>query len=69
MRVIEDDEDLWFNKACQSGRIVTAIKEKGKSVVYMYVGCGAVDHEQSFLLGGIVDICKSWKWAALVYSA
>ena len=35
----------------------------------MYVGGGAVDHEQSYLLGGIVVICKSWRWAALVYSA
>ena len=29
----------------------------------------AVDHEQSFLLSGLVVSCKSWRWAALVYTA
>eukprot|EP00959_Pyramimonas_sp_CCMP1952_P116904 2443592-Pyramimonas_sp.AAC.1 len=51
MRVIEEDGDLWFNKACQSRRIATAIKDKGKSAVYMHVGGGAVDHEQCLPLG------------------
>ena len=35
----------------------------------MYIGGGAVDHEQSYLLGGLVVSCKSWRWAALVYAA
>ena len=29
----------------------------------------AVDHEQSYLLGGVVVSCKDWRWAALVYAA
>ena len=35
----------------------------------MYIGGGAVDYEQSYLLGCLVVVCKSWKWAALVYAA
>ena len=35
----------------------------------MYIGGGAVDHEQSYLLGGIVVTCKRWRWAGLVYAA
>ena len=35
----------------------------------MYIGGGAVDHEQSYLLGGVVVSCKDWRWAALVYAA
>ena len=35
----------------------------------MYVGGGAVDYEQSYLLGGLVVVCKNWRWAALVSSA
>ena len=35
----------------------------------MYIGGGGVDYEQSYLLGGLVVVCKSWKWAALVYAA
>ena len=38
-------------------------------MLYMYIGGGAVDHEQSYLLGGFVVLCKSWRWAALVYAA
>ena len=44
MRIIKEDGDLWFNKACKSGRISTAIKENNNSVLYMYIGGGAVDH-------------------------
>ena len=50
MRVVEDDGDLWFNKSCQSGRMATAINVERKSVLYMYVGGGAVDNEQTVLL-------------------
>ena len=35
----------------------------------MYIGGGAVDHEQSYLLDGVVVTCKHWRWAALVYAA
>ena len=35
----------------------------------MYVGGGAVDYEQYYLLGGLVVVCKNWRWAALVPSA
>ena len=69
MRITEDDGELWFNKSCQSDRIATAIKVDRKSALYMYVGGGAVDHEQSYLLGGLVVVCKNWKWAALMYAA
>ena len=31
--------------ACKSGRIATTIKDKNNSVLYMYIGGGAVDHE------------------------
>ena len=58
-----------LTKGCQSGRIAAAIKAKGKNVLYMYVGGGAVDHEQSYLLGGLVVICKNWRWAALASAA
>ena len=53
MRIIKEDGDLWFNKACKSGRIAAAIKEDKKKLLYMYVGGGAVDHEQSYLPGGV----------------
>ena len=69
MRIRKEDGDLWFNKGCQSDRIATAIKDGRKSVLYMYVGGGAVDHEQSYLLGGLVVLCKNWRWAALAYAA
>ena len=69
MRITEDDGELWFNKSCQSDRIATAIKVDRKSALYMYVGGGAVDHEQSFLLGGLVVVCKTWNWVALMYAA
>ena len=45
------------------------IKVDRKSVVYMYVGRGAVDHDQTVLFGGLVVVCKSWKWAAMIYTA
>ena len=35
----------------------------------MYVGGGAVDNEQSFLLGCLVVVCKTWKWAAMMCAA
>jgi len=69
MRVVEDDGDLWFNKSCHSARMATCIKIDRKSVVYMYVGGGAVDHDQSQIFGGLVVVCKSWKWAAMIYTA
>ena len=69
MTITKEDGDLWFNKGCKSGRIAAAIKEKNNNHLYMYVGGGAVDHEQSHLLGGIVITCKRWRWAALVYAA
>jgi len=49
--------------------MATCIKIDRKSVVYMYVGGGAVDHDQSKLLGGLVVVCESWKWAAVIYTA
>ena len=36
---------------------------------YMYIGGGDVDHEQFYLLGGIIANCKNWQWAALVCAA
>ena len=69
MRIKEEDGDLWFNKCCKSGRIATAIKDGHKNMLYMYVGGGAVDYEQSYLLGGLVVACKNWRWGALVSSA
>ena len=44
MRITTEDGDLWVNKACKSGRIATAIKNNNNSVLYMYIGGGAVDH-------------------------
>ena len=44
MRITTEDGDLWVNKACKSGRIATAIKDNNNSVLYMYIGGGAVDH-------------------------
>ena len=35
----------------------------------MYIGGGAVYHEQSYLLGSLVVSCKNWRWAALLYAA
>ena len=49
--------------------MATAINVDRKSVLYMYVGGGAVDNEQSFLLGRLVVVCKNWKWAAMMYAA
>ena len=69
MCITEENGDLWFNKPSKTGRIATAIKEESNSILYMYMGGGAVDHEQSYLLGGLVVSCKSWQWAALVYAA
>ena len=59
IRITEDDGDLRFNKSCQSARIAAAIKVDRKSVLYMYVGGGAVDHEQSYLLGCLAVVCKN----------
>ena len=44
MRITTEDGDLWVNKACKTGRIATAIKDNNNSVLYMYIGGGAVDH-------------------------
>ena len=70
MQTTKEDGHLWFNNACKSGRIATAIKENNNnSVLYMYIGGGAVDHHQSHLLGGVVVSCKDWRWAAFIYVA
>ena len=57
------------NTCCKSGRIATDIKDNNNRVLCLYIGGGAVDHEQSYLLGGVVVTCKHWRWAALVYAA
>ena len=44
MRITTEDGDLWVNKACKFGRIATAIKDNNNSVLYMYIGGGAVDN-------------------------
>ena len=44
-------------------------QRKQANMLYMYIGGGAVDHEQSYLLGGIVVNCKNWRWAALICAA
>ena len=49
--------------------MATSINVDRKSVLYMYVGGGAVDYEQTVLFGGLVVVCKSWKWAAMIYTA
>ena len=69
MRIKEDDGDLWFNKSCTSARMATVIKEGRKNMLYMYIGGGAVDNNQSFLIGGLVVVCKNWRWAALTHAA
>ena len=69
MKIKEEEGELWFNKACRSDRIASTIHDGSKNAVYMYVGGGAVDSEQSYLLSGILILCKSWKWAALSYTA
>ena len=69
MRVKEEEGDLWFNKSCSSSRIATTIQVGSKSMVYMYLGGGTVDQEQSQLLQGIVVNCKSWTWASYVLAA
>ena len=38
-------------------------------MLYMYIGGGAVDDDQSFLIGGLVVVCKNWRWAALTHAA
>ena len=67
----KDDKDgmLWFNKACGSTRIATTIvdiaKKKGKKKRwYAYLGGGAVDNDQSWLMQGLVILAKDWDWAA-----
>ena len=69
MRIKEDDGDLWFNKSCDAARIATVIREGRKNMLYMYIGGGAVDDNQSYLIGGLVVICKNWRWAALTHAA
>ena len=69
MRIKEDDGDLWFNKSCAAARMATVIKEGRKNMLYMYIGGGAVDNDQSFLIGGLVVVCKNWRWAALTHAA
>ena len=55
----KDDKDglLWFNKACESGRIATTIvdtsRQKGaRKRWYAYLGGGAVDKDQTAFLNG-----------------
>ena len=60
----EEYGTIFCNKACSSNRIVSRIQDGNKSMVYMYNGGGAVDANQSLLLGGVVVNCKSWRWAA-----
>ena len=69
MDIKEEECDLWFNKGCSSDRIATVIRAGGKNLVYMYRGGGSVDNAQSYLLGGIVARCKSWRWVGLLYAA
>ena len=61
MRITEADGDLWFHKGCSSARIATAIRDDGKNMLFMYLVGGAVDHEQSYLLSGLVAICNTWR--------
>ena len=35
----------------------------------MYLGGGSVDNAQSYLLGGLVARCNSWRWVGLLYAA
>ena len=67
----KDDKDglLWFNKACESGRIATTIvdtsRQKGaRKRWYAYLGGGAVDKDQTAFLKGVVVLAKDWEWAA-----
>ena len=69
MHIKEEEGELWFNKGCSSDRIATVIKADGKNQVYMYLGGGSVDNEQSNLMGGLVARCKSWRWVGLLYAA
>ena len=57
------------NTYCKSGRITTDIKDNNNRVLCMYIGGGAVDHEQSYLLGSVMISCQVWRWAALVCAA
>ena len=38
-------------------------------MLYMYHGGGAVDNAMPFLLGGLVVLCKNWRWAAFAHAA
>ena len=69
MHIREEDHKLWFNESCSSCRIATAFRDRRKAMVYMYIGGGAVAHGQSYLLGGIVMNCKTWKWVVYANSA
>ena len=68
-RMKEEDETIWCNKWCRSNRIATKIQDRGKSMVYMYEGGGAVDHNQTSLFGNVVVNCKTWRWAAWAYAS
>ena len=58
-RMKEEDETIWCNKWCRSNRIATKIQDRGKSMVYMYEGGGAVDHNQTPFVGNVVVNCKN----------
>ena len=70
-----DKEGLrWFSKACESARIATTIVnpecEKGKHKRWhAYLGGGAVGHDHSYLLQGVVVLAKDWVWAAFTIVA
>ena len=38
-------------------------------MLYLYIGGGAVDNKQSFLIGGLVVVCENWRWAALTHAS
>ena len=65
---------LWFSKACESARIATTIvnpelQTGGTEGWYAYLGGGAVGHDQSYLLQGVVVLAKDWDWAAFTIVA
>ena len=65
----DKDGLLWFNKACETSRMATTIvdttEKKGKKKRwYAYLGGGAVDHNQSWLMQGLMILAKDWEWAA-----
>ena len=60
MQVRREKGDLWFHKCCSSDRMATVIKVDRNKKLYLYLGGGAVDLEQSFLLSSLVVCCNGW---------